>query len=163
MQPRLLIISGSLTGTVRPLLDGHITIALDESNQLCLIDSDVSRKHCTIEQVDDGFVIVDRDSPCGTFVNGIPISRKGLAHGDAIRIGRSELVFLVHKEKVSETTQICLSDIASATSLQTKKLEDRTAAPTFADRVGWMARDLTALLRICNIFNSIRDFELLQR
>ncbi|WP_263350427.1 sigma 54-interacting transcriptional regulator [Acidicapsa acidisoli] len=161
MQPRLLVISGSLTGTVRPLIDGHITIALDESNQLCLIDSDVSRRHCTIEQVADQYVIVDRESPCGTFVNGIPVSRKGLAHGDAIRIGRSELVFLLHEGEDTETSQIRLSDIASAPSLQTIRLEDRTA-PTFADRVGWMARDLTALLRISNIINSIRDFGLLQ-
>jgi transcriptional regulator with GAF, ATPase, and Fis domain len=163
MQPRLLIISGSLTGTVRPLFDGHITIALDESNQLCLIDSDVSRRHCTIEQVDDQYVIVDRESPCGTFVNGIPVSRKGLSHGDAIRIGRSELVFLLHDGEDTETSQIRLSDIASAPSLRTIRLEDRAAPPTFADRVGWMARDLTALLRISNIINSIRDFELLQR
>jgi pSer/pThr/pTyr-binding forkhead associated (FHA) protein len=97
MQPRLLIISGSLTGTVQPLINGYIAIAFDESNQLCLIDSDVSRKHCAIEQLDDQFVIVDRDSPCGTFVNGIPVSRKRLEHGDAIRIGRSELVFLLHE------------------------------------------------------------------
>ena len=42
MQPRLLTISGSLTGTVRPLVDGHISIGRDESNQLCLIDTVVS-------------------------------------------------------------------------------------------------------------------------
>jgi len=45
MQPRLLAISGSLTGTVRPLVDGQISIGRDESNQLCLIDTVVSRKH----------------------------------------------------------------------------------------------------------------------
>jgi len=163
MQPRLLIISGSLTGTVQPLINGYIAIAFDESNQLCLIDSDVSRKHCAIEQLDDQFVIVDRDSPCGTFVNGIPVSRKRLEHGDAIRIGRSELVFLLHEGGDTETTQIHLSDIPSDPLLLTIKLEDRTSPPTFADRVGWMARDLTALLRISNIINSIRDFELLQR
>src|SRR5664280_2281254 len=78
MQPRLLIISGSLTGTIRPLIDGNVSIGLDESNQLSLIDTVVSREHCTIEQVDAQYEVVDRDSPSGTFVNGIPVRRKVL-------------------------------------------------------------------------------------
>ena len=36
MQPRLLAISGSLKGTVRPLVEGQISIGRDESNQLRL-------------------------------------------------------------------------------------------------------------------------------
>jgi DNA-binding NtrC family response regulator len=51
MQPRLLAISGSLTGTIRTLVDDRLSIGRDESNQLCLIDTAVSRKHCMIEQV----------------------------------------------------------------------------------------------------------------
>ena len=162
MQPRLLVISGSLTGTVRPLLDGHISIGLDESSQLRLVDTVVSPKHCTIEQVGEGYVIVDRDSPCGTFVNGIPVRRKGLAHGDAIRVGGSELVFLLHEEE-EDNSQMCLSDMAPASALQTIRVDHASAPPTFADQVGWMARDLAALFRISNVINSIRDLEHLQR
>jgi len=162
MQPRLLVISGSLTGTVRPLIDGHISIGLDESNQLWLIDTVVSRKHCTIEQVGEHYVIVDRDSPCGTFVNGVPIGRKALDHGDAIRVGRFELVFLLH-EVEEGTSRMHLSDVAPASALQTIRVDNASSRPTFADQVGWMARDLAALFRISNVINSIRDRELLQR
>jgi pSer/pThr/pTyr-binding forkhead associated (FHA) protein len=33
----------------------------------------------------------------GTFVNGIPVGRKFVEHGDTIRVGKSELVFLMHE------------------------------------------------------------------
>ena len=59
MQPRLLAISGSLTGTIRPLTDSKISIGRDESNQLCLIDTVVSPKHCTIKQVGEQYEVVD--------------------------------------------------------------------------------------------------------
>ena len=36
MKPRLLAIAGSLTDTVRHLVDGQISIGRDEANQLCL-------------------------------------------------------------------------------------------------------------------------------
>ena len=163
MQPRLLVISGSLTGTIRPLIDGNISISLDESNQLSPIDALVSREHCTIEHVDEQYEVVDRDSPSGTFVNGIPVRRKLLDHGDTIQVGNSELMFLLNEDGEAGASQICLTDTASASSLQAIRVEDPEAPPTFADQVGWMARDLTALFRISNIINSILDSELLQR
>jgi len=51
MKPRLLAIAGSLTNTVRQLVDGQISIGRDEANQLCLMDSAVSRRHCAIQEV----------------------------------------------------------------------------------------------------------------
>jgi transcriptional regulator with GAF, ATPase, and Fis domain len=161
MQSRLLIISGSPTGTVRPLIDGHLSIGHDESNQLGLSDTAVSRRHCTIQQVGEQFEVVDLDSRNGTFVNGIPIRRKVVEHGDTIRVGKSELVFLLHEGEEASTSQTRLSDMTSASSLRTIGVE-RPVQPTFGVEVGRMARDLAALFRIGNIINSIRDSELLQ-
>ena len=106
MKPRLLAISGTLTGTVQPLVDGRLSIGRQESNQLCLVDPVVSRQHCTIRQFVDGFELDDLDSHNGTFVNGIPIHRKIIAHGDTIRIGNSELVFLLHEGEVVPNSKI---------------------------------------------------------
>ncbi len=163
MQPRLLVISGSHTGSVRPLIDGRTSISLDVRNQLSLIDDAVSGEHCAIEHVDGQYEVVDRDSLSGTFVNGVPIKRKVLDHGDTIRVGNTELQFLLHEGERAGTSQLRLSDTVSASSLLTIRIEDSAAPPTFADQVGWMARDLAALFRITNIINSIRDSELLQR
>jgi Nif-specific regulatory protein len=161
MQPRLLIISGSPTGTVRPLIDGHLSIGRDESNQLGLSDTAVSRRHCTIEQVGEQYEVVDLDSRNGTFVNGIPVRRKVVEHGDTIRVGKSELVFLLHEGEETSTSQTRLSDMASASAPRTIRVES-PAHPTFGVEVGRMARDLAGLFRIGNIINSIRDSELLQ-
>jgi transcriptional regulator with GAF, ATPase, and Fis domain len=163
MQPRLLAISGSLTGTVRPLIDGQISIGRDESNQLCLIDIVVSLKHCTIKQVGEQYEVVDLASRNGTFVNGIPVNRKAIEHGDTIRVGKSELLFLMHEGETATTSQIRLTDMASVSTLRTIGVEHPAALPTFGVEVGRMARDLAALFRINNIINSIRDSTLLQR
>jgi transcriptional regulator with GAF, ATPase, and Fis domain len=162
MQSRLLIISGSPTGTVRPLIDGHLSIGRDESNQLGLSDTAVSRRHCTIQQVGEQYEVVDLDSRNGTFVNGIPVRRKVVEHGDTIRVGKSELVFLLHEGEAASTSHTRLSDMASGSSPRTIRVEP-PVHPTFGVEVGRMARDLTALFRIGNIINSIRDSELLQR
>ena len=100
MKPRLLAISGSLTGSVQLLVDGQLSIGREESNQLCLVDPVVSRRHCTIQQTGLQFELIDLDSHNGTFVNGIPIRRRNIDHGDTIRIGSSELVFLTHEGEV---------------------------------------------------------------
>jgi transcriptional regulator with GAF, ATPase, and Fis domain len=162
MKPRLLAIAGSMTNTVRHLVDGQISIGRDEANQLCLLDSAVSRRHCTIQQAGDRFELVDLDSHNGTFVNGVPVGRKFIDHGDTIRIGNSEFVFLTHQGESYSTTRVHLSDGSSHSTLTAMQLK-QAAPPTFGAEVGRMARDLAALFRISNVINSIRDAELLQR
>ncbi|HEX3374515.1 MAG TPA: sigma 54-interacting transcriptional regulator [Edaphobacter sp.] len=162
MKPRLLAIAGSMTNTVRHLVDGQISIGRDEANQLCLLDSAVSRRHCTIQQAGDRYELVDLDSHNGTFVNGVPVGRKFIGHGDTIRIGNSEFVFLTHEGESFSTGRVHLSDGSSHSTLTAMQLM-QAAPPTFGAEVGRMARDLAALFRISNVINSIRDAELLQR
>ena len=163
MRPRLLVISGLLTGTVKPLVDGQISIGRDESNQLCLNETAVSRKHCRIERLDGQHQVVDLGSHNGTFVNGIPIGHKQIEHGDTIRIGKSELVFLVHEGEIVSNSSIFLGHSVSADSLTTMRLDHPAVLPTFGVEVGRMARDLATLFRISNVINSIRESKQLQR
>lgn len=163
MKPRLLVISGSLTGTVQPLIDGQLSIGRDVSNQLCLIDPVVSRKHSTIKQAADGFELTDLDSHNGTFVNSIPIRCKTIDHGDSIRIGSSELVFLLHEGDVVPNSRTRLTDRTPSSTVGIVRGERPPSPPTFHAEVGRMARDLAALFRISSVINSIRDSELLQR
>ena len=163
MKPRLLAIAGSLTNTVRQLVDGQISIGRDEANQLCLIDSAVSRRHCAIQQAGDRYELVDLDSHNGTFVNGMPVRRKAVDHGDIIRIGSSEFVFLTHEGEGLPHARMRLSAVSSNSTLTGIRVEHPVAPPAFGAEVGRMARDLAALFRISNVINSIRDSELLQR
>src|SRR6187549_1950773 len=60
--------------------------------------TDVSREHAEIVRQDDGrFLLKDRGSRCGTYVNDEQIVECALRHRDRIRLGRSgsaELMFL---------------------------------------------------------------------
>jgi transcriptional regulator with GAF, ATPase, and Fis domain len=161
MKPRLLAISGTLAGTVRELTDSQISVGRDETNQLCLTDPTVSRKHCTIRQIDEQFELVDLDSKSGTFVNGMPVRRKLLDHGDTVRLGGVELVFLMHEGEVIPIPPGRASGISSRVT-ETVRVAVPPALPTFGVEIGRMARDLTALFRISNAINSIRNSQLLQ-
>jgi transcriptional regulator with GAF, ATPase, and Fis domain len=163
MRPRLLAISGSLTGTIRPLAAGKISIGRDASNELCLTDNVVSREHCHIQQVGEQYELIDLDSHNGTFVNGIPIRRSFVGHGDTIRIGNAEFVFLIHEGELPDNPATRLSNSLSTSDLSTIRIDGSAHLPGFGVEVGRMARDLAALFKISNVINSIRDLQLLQR
>ena len=92
---RLVATSGYLKGTVWALTDGPLLMGRDASNQVEVSAPAVSRKHCCISTLSSGaFEIADLDSHNGTSVNGTKVSRRTIEHGDRIRIGSSEYVFL---------------------------------------------------------------------
>ena len=67
-------------------------------SDLHLPSTEVSRDHAEIVSAGDAYVINDRGSRYGTFVNDQEVREQPLAHGDRIRLGRSggaEIVFLV--------------------------------------------------------------------
>ncbi len=66
-------------------------------SDLRLVGSDVSREHAEIAEVDGGWVLRDKGSRYGTFVNGEPITEHQLTHGDKVQFGRAsgaDVVFL---------------------------------------------------------------------
>src|SRR3954447_8048408 len=162
MTPRIIVLSGSSKGLVIPFGDGSVSVGRDSSNTLCLARSTVSRRHCRIDRSDGTFELIDLDSHNGTFVNGIPIGQKTLSHGDTIRVGDSELLFVEHEFDNAHVFDIDLSKQDGALTLQTMTLN---AIPDmeFGNAVGRMARDLSALLRVSDVINSIRELEHLQR
>ena len=67
-------------------------------SDLHLPSAEVSRDHAEIVGADDGYVLRDRGSRYGTFVNDEEVEQRSLAHGDRIRLGRTggaEVVFLM--------------------------------------------------------------------
>jgi phosphoserine phosphatase RsbU/P len=81
------------------------TIGRRSANDLQLTGTDVSRDHAEILQSDGRYLVRDRGSRCGTYVNGAQVSERHLSHGDKIQVGRAagaQLVFLVH-DRMGET------------------------------------------------------------
>ncbi len=161
--PRLVAVSGPWRGTARQLVDGQMSIGRDEANVFCLADPKVSRRHCTIREVNQGHELTDLDSRNGTFLNEIPIKHQALNHGDTIRVGSSELVFLVQEGEEEERHGVDLSDETTLLDVGATRLEEPAPAWRSGDEAGRMARDLEALLRISNVTHSIRDLAQLQR
>ena len=73
-------------------------IGRKSESDLRSVGTDVSREHAEIVRLDDGrFVLKDRGSRCGTFVNDEQVTERPLRHRDRIRLGRSgsaEMIFL---------------------------------------------------------------------
>lgn len=64
------------------------TIGRRASNDLKLSATDVSREHAEILRQGDQYVLRDRGSTFGTFVNGARVTEQPLKHGDTIRLGQ---------------------------------------------------------------------------
>jgi len=108
-------VTDALGRRVVPVAKAPFEIGRRETNDLRLAGSEVSRDHAEITLDPDGtYVLKDRASRYGTYVNGDQVTEHSLEHGDRIRLGRSggaEMVFLVRdsepmEEKPPTTTAI---------------------------------------------------------
>ncbi len=95
-------INDGLGNRVVPIDKQLIAIGRRGENDLRLSGSDVSRDHAEIAQADGKYVLRDRGSRYGTFVNGEQIAaERPLRHGDRIQFGRAsgtDVVFLIEDQ-----------------------------------------------------------------
>lgn len=80
---------------------------------LQLLNADVSREHAEIARDGRRFLLRDRGSRYGTFVNGEQVTERPLEDGDRIRLGRTEGVELVFIADGASTLGPGLRDAAS--------------------------------------------------
>nr|UXE44931.1 hypothetical protein Hi04_10k_c3996_00006 [uncultured bacterium] len=102
-RPRL-IITDTLGRRIVPLDKPVFSIGRRSESDLRLPGADVSRLHAEIVRSGDSFVIHDRQSSFGTFVNDQKIDSRTLQPGDRIRLGQStdvDVVFAVGDEAPS--------------------------------------------------------------
>ena len=92
---------------------GHRTVTITKSpftigrgagHDLQIAGADVSRDHAEITTSNGGYVLLDRGSSYGTYVNGVRVTEHVLVHGDRIECGRSgvSLGFLLRDEAVKD-------------------------------------------------------------
>jgi len=155
MNPRLTAISGRLKGSVFAIDDLPVVIGRETTATLCIADASVSRRHSQIEKEDGHFVIADLESLNGTFVNDVPVKRRKLQHGDRVRIGDSQFIFLTHDADMNSSSEVRFDhgEVISGSTLQFR----------FNDALYVMARDLSALMKISTTINAIRGVEKLQK
>jgi phosphoserine phosphatase RsbU/P len=71
---------------------------------LQIVSTDVSREHAEILQDEGRYLLRDRGSRYGTFVNGEQVTERVLEHGDRIRLGRTDAIELVFATDGAKTT-----------------------------------------------------------
>jgi serine phosphatase RsbU (regulator of sigma subunit) len=74
------------------------TIGRRTAADLQIVSTDVSREHAEIVRDGGNYVLRDRGSRYGTFVNGEAVTERALTYGDRIRLGRSDAVELVFQD-----------------------------------------------------------------
>jgi len=157
MPPRLAAVSGKLKGAVFAVNDEPFVIGRDTTANLCIADASVSRRHSRIEKKDTGFLITDLESLNGTFVNDVPVKSRLIEHGDRVRIGNVHFVFLTHDGAPASKSSDVTLDEAQVVSGSTVQIR-------FDDALYQMARDLSALMKVSTVINSIRGLDnLLER
>ncbi len=97
---KLLAVSGPLKGKEFMITKEVFTIGSGERNDLRLDDSTISRSHCEIRVVPDGYLIRDMGSTNGTVVQGLRITEAYLSHGTEVQLGKTRIVFCPLRETV---------------------------------------------------------------
>ncbi len=94
MPAKLIAMEGPLAGDTFLIDRESTTLGRDTGNDIVIEAQWVSRKHCAIRKVSDGFEIADSGSHNGTSVNGVPIKERLLQSGDRIALGGASFLFL---------------------------------------------------------------------
>jgi two-component system NtrC family sensor kinase len=89
----LLVVQGIETGSRFELNEAPIHLGRGLQNDVRIADTEVSRMHASIQSTSEGYVLTDRNSSNGTFINGQQVRSKTLVNGDQILIGRTLLLF----------------------------------------------------------------------
>lgn len=115
-------VTDALGRRIVPISRGVLALGRRETNDIRLAGSEVSRDHAEIEAGEKAFIIRDRSSRYGTYVNGEQVTERALAHGDRIRLGRSggaEMVFLLAEGEapVDRATTTAIGDLRQIAAL----------------------------------------------
>jgi Nif-specific regulatory protein len=166
---RLEAVSGPLEGRTFPLTEDEVSIGREPCNQISLLDSLVSRRHCLIRKDGQGFLIQDLDSRNSTFVNNLPVKDRLLADGDQIRVGKSILVFQGLPKQLSSDNAAVQLDSAATPGGPTMILRKQDAIYLQPSQVRSLdatertVRDLNVLLNFSKRLNQVHGLAALQQ
>jgi Nif-specific regulatory protein len=165
---RLEAVSGPLKGKLFLLTQEEVSIGRDPSNEISLLDSLVSRRHCVIRNESGTFRLQDLESRNSTFVSGVPVMDRVLVPGDQIRVGNSILIFqgaesgsLPHSASLS----LDATPAPGAATVVLRKEDALYLRPPTREQLPNTAktvRDLKVLLDFSRALNSVQGLAPLQ-
>jgi len=168
MDLELVVVEGEQPGHHFRLTRGdRRTLGRAPECDIRLPDQGVSRRHCTIEHAGKRLLIVDLESANGSYINGEPIQRGALSHGDRLAVGPVVLQCraLVRQPRPGEAT---LAFRESGTHTVVRKVVDtqfpgmHVEAPTHPPDVEDLRRaqrNLAAAYQVSKMLARVRRLE----
>ena len=157
----LLVIQGADQG-LRFELDGcEITFGRGALNPIRLRDDEVSRTHAEIsfDTAVGGFVLRDRNSSNGTFVNGEAIQARTLVSGDQITVGTTAFLFqeaaVAFPARPASQLNVVVGDDASDRSSIISELSQEVGQQ--------LLRDATSIIRTDSTTQTLANLQVLYR
>ena len=162
MSPVLIAIAGPLSGSTFALEASEVCIGREPVNQVCVQSAWVSRHHCALRREDAGIVVHDLESRNGTFVNGLPVARQELKHGDLLTVGDCCFRFVSEGEApaMAQSAPVQLEETNTVLfAPHWLPAADARYAPAQAGADARALRDLNTLLTIAGKTASVEDSE----
>lgn len=144
-----------------PLGQQRITIGRREDNDLCLNDKATSSQHAVIITIGRNSYLQDLKSTNGTLVNGTPVQKHTLKHGDVILIGRNHLSFLEEEAKPVAANGSAAKPSAPAPNPEAtlNEVEKETEYQPWAERVDENEPPKTMVDKMLEAVRSHRESE----
>ncbi len=122
------ILKGSGTGSSLDL-EGEFSIGREANNQLILPEPKVSRHHAVIRRHGEAYILADKGSSNGTFLNGNRITQPvQLKHGDRVTVGDTEFTISNPNLALQDDQATMLE--AQATMLEPQQFPPAPQTPT---------------------------------
>ncbi len=93
------------------IVDNEVHMGRELDNTLRLPDPSISRHHCVLRKVGEGYEIQDLQSSNGVLVNGNRVQTSPLRNGDRITLGQVQLTFEDPRPEPGPTVAISREDI----------------------------------------------------
>jgi two-component system cell cycle response regulator len=161
--PTLRVVAGTDLLRYSPMLPGdRVVMGRDDSADLVLTDTSVSRAHAAVRHMEDGRIVLeDLDSTNGTTVNGEPVTSTELRFGDRIELGGVLLRLdclgadeLSHLAKIQD--RLRAADRDTLTGLRSRAWLDRDL-PLMVQRYQRAGKPMATLFVDLDHFKRIND------
>ncbi|RLT01432.1 MAG: GAF domain-containing protein [Planctomycetota bacterium] len=157
----LLVVQGADQGLRFELDGGAVTLGRGALNPICLRDDEVSRTHAQIrfDESAGGFVIGDRQSSNGTFVNGEAIQTRKLSNGDQIAVGTTAFLFqeaaVARPIRAADQLEVFVGDDVRERSSIISELSQEVGQQ--------LLRDATSIIKASSTTQTLANLQVLYR
>ena len=96
---------------ITPLTKDVTSFGRHLDNDVVLQDESISRHHAEIHSEDGKYILTDKLSTSGTFVNGRRIARCVLNSGDLISLASIQIMFVNNNSKIADHSALATSNL----------------------------------------------------